>query len=149
MANGYDPKKPGGIDVNFNDAVAFFVELIALVILAIWAWQLFPDHLVARTVAVVVVVGVVAVSVVVPEEVAGVEFAVSVVVVWLVSGALAVSSFFSSEQAASVTASAATAAPVRRRFIRLISERDMVSPVGREVEFLIRRRNPGHFLKLV
>ena len=83
---------------------------------------------------VVVVVGVVAVSVVVPVDVAGVELALSSVVVWLVSGAFAVS-FFSSLQATSVTASVATATPERRRFIRLISERDMVSPVGRDKEF--------------
>src|SRR5690606_19265283 len=56
------------------------------------------------------VAAVVSLEVAVPEEVAGVELALSPVVVWLVSGALAVS-FFSSLHAASVTASAATATP--------------------------------------
>lgn len=60
MTTAYDPQRPGGVDVNLNDAVAFFVELIALAILGIWAWRLFPDHLGARTVSVVVVVGAVA-----------------------------------------------------------------------------------------
>ena len=44
MTTPYDPQRPSGIEVNFNDAVAFFIELAALAILGIWAWQLFDDH---------------------------------------------------------------------------------------------------------
>lgn len=50
-----------GRAVGVNDIVAFFVELGAFTLLGIWAWRLAPESVVARVLAVVVVLGVAAV----------------------------------------------------------------------------------------